>query len=240
MNCTECKNLIEKYMDGMIDDTQLEAVRQHAQQCSTCRAEFEAVGNMQGVLKGALAGGISAGQAKDAILSEVASGRIKADRTTFSPAVSVGRWASIAAGIALAGGLLLGLALSKVSEPRLAAPDKALLVPIEIRSLEGTVLVKHSNLQTWEELKSSASVYLGDVFHSAAKSGFVLTFKDGSTMELNPNTTLTLKLYNGGTEFYLEHGVVAAALNNPHPSFVVSTPHGRVEALGTEFTVSVK
>lgn len=240
MNCTECKNLIEKYVDGMIEDTQLEAIKQHAHQCSTCRAEFETVGNMQGVLKGALVGGISAGQAKDAILSEIASGRIKSDRTTFRPVVSVGRWASIAAGIALAVGILLGLALPKVSEPRLATVDKALLVPIEIGSLEGTVLVKHSNLQTWEELQPETQVYLGDVFHSAAKSGFVLTFKDGSTMELNPNTTLTLKLYNGGTEFYLEHGVVAAVLKSPHPLFVVSTPHGRVEALGTEFTVSVE
>ena len=49
-----------------------------------------------------------------------------------------------------------------------------------------------------------------------------------------------LEKCNGGTLFSLEQGELAAALNSPHPSFVVSTPNGRVEALGTEFTVSVE
>ena len=67
-----------------------------------------------------------------------------------------------------------------------------------------------------------------------------MVFEDNSSVQLNQNSILTLKLYNGGTEFYLEQGELAAALESPHPRFVVSTPHGRVEALGTEFTVSVE
>jgi ferric-dicitrate binding protein FerR (iron transport regulator) len=61
-----------------------------------------------------------------------------------------------------------------------------------------------------------------------------------STLELNQNSMLVLKSYNGGTKFHLEHGKLAAALKSPHPPFFVSTPHGQVEALGTEFTVNVE
>jgi ferric-dicitrate binding protein FerR (iron transport regulator) len=240
MNCTECKNLVERYLDGIIEASELEALKQHVRDCPECRKEFEAISNVGSMLKDAFGAETDAIQAKESVLSKIASGQVKAGRTTLRPLVSVSRWASVAAGIALAAGIVLGLGLSRVGGPRYATADKALQVPIEISSLEGTVLVKHSNLQTWEELKPEAKVYLGDVFHSAAKSDVVLRFEDGSTIALNANSTLSLKLYNGGTEFYLEYGVLAAALNSPHPPFFISTPHGRVEALGTEFTVSVE
>jgi ferric-dicitrate binding protein FerR (iron transport regulator) len=64
--------------------------------------------------------------------------------------------------------------------------------------------------------------------------------KDKSTIELNQNSMLVLKLYNGETQFFLEYGRCTAALESPHPPFFIRTPHGRVEALGTEFTVTVE
>jgi ferric-dicitrate binding protein FerR (iron transport regulator) len=45
--------------------------------------------------------------------------------------------------------------------------------------------------------------------------------------------------YGDNTEFSLEHGECTASLQSPHVPFFVRTPHGRVEALGTEFTVTV-
>jgi hypothetical protein len=237
MNCTECKNLIEKYLEGAIEASELEALKGHARDCPECRAEFESVGNVEILLKDALAGGIVAEQGRNNVLSEIMSGNVKMDKTSFGPASPIAKWASIAAMIALVVGILIGFALSEAADTIRYSANK---VPMEIGDLEGTVLVKHRDSKVWEQLQPQGGVYQGDVFHSAAKSGFVLTFEDGSTMKLSPNSTLSLKLYNGGTEFYLEHGVLAAALNSPHPSFVVGTPHGRVEALGTEFTVSVE
>jgi ferric-dicitrate binding protein FerR (iron transport regulator) len=51
---------------------------------------------------------------------------------------------------------------------------------------------------------------------------------------------LALTSYNGQTQFFLEHGECTANLEGPHGPFFISTPHGRVEALGTEFTVTVE
>jgi ferric-dicitrate binding protein FerR (iron transport regulator) len=64
--------------------------------------------------------------------------------------------------------------------------------------------------------------------------------QNSSKVELDQNSTLVLKSFNGETQFHLQHGQCRAALESPHPPFVVSTPHGRVEALGTEFTVKVE
>jgi len=114
-------------------------------------------------------------------------------------------------------------------------------VPMKVGRLEGTVLVKHEGSELWYPLSSDSEIYLGDTFHSVAKSALVLELLDNqSTLELNQNSMLVLKLYNGETQFHLEHGKLAAALESPHPPFFVSTPHGRVEALGTEFTVNVE
>ena len=51
---------------------------------------------------------------------------------------------------------------------------------------------------------------------------------------------LVLKSYNGQTQFFLQHGECTAALESPHGRFFIETPHVRVEALGTEFTVTVE
>ena len=112
-------------------------------------------------------------------------------------------------------------------------------MPIDIGRLEGTVLVRHKNSDIWQTLQAGSNVYLGDTFHSAAKSACVLKLDDKSTLELNQNSMLVLKSYNGQTQFFLEHGECTASLESPHGPFFISTPNGRMEALGTEFTVKV-
>jgi ferric-dicitrate binding protein FerR (iron transport regulator) len=102
------------------------------------------------------------------------------------------------------------------------------------------VLVRHKGSDLWQVLETGSNVYLGDTFHSAAKSAFILELEDESTIEVNQNSMLVLKLYNGETQFFLEYGRCTAALESPHPPFFIYTPHGRVEALGTEFTITVE
>ncbi|MHC4582725.1 MAG: FecR family protein [Planctomycetota bacterium] len=100
-------------------------------------------------------------------------------------------------------------------------------------------MVKHKGRDTWQTLKAGSNIHLGDTFHSAARSACVLRLDANSKLELNQNSMLVLNMYNGRTEFHLEQGELAAQLASPHPPFFISTPHGRVEALGTEFTVKV-
>jgi ferric-dicitrate binding protein FerR (iron transport regulator) len=68
----------------------------------------------------------------------------------------------------------------------------------------------------------------------------VLRLGEKSTIRLGQNSMLALTSYNGKTQFFLEHGECTASLESPHRPFFIRTPHGRVEALGTEFTVSVE
>lgn len=112
-------------------------------------------------------------------------------------------------------------------------------VPISAGKIEGTVLVRHEGSDVWQILGVDSNIYIGDTFHSTAKSACALKLSGKSTLELNQNSMLVLKLYNGETQFFLEHGECTASLESPHGRFFISTPHGRVEALGTEFTVTV-
>jgi len=155
----------------------------------------------------------------------------------FGTALFAGKRAAIAAGILLAIGLLLGFAIGRADKP--AQIPLTAQVPISAGMIEGTVLVRHEGSDVWQILDADSNIYLGDTFHSTAMSACVLKLDEKSTLELNQNSMLVLKLYNGETQFFLEHGECTASLQSPHGPFFISTPHGRVEALGTEFTVKV-
>ena len=234
MSCEKYKNLIEKYLDGVLDEVSLGELKAHAKDCLDCRSEFEGCTKVQTVIRESLSSPRAVEQAKDTILSKLTGSRFES-----APRALFGRRMAVAASILLAVGFLLGFGLGKTAAVR-EVVGKAAKVPMQVGRLEGTVLVKHKGSDIWQRLKDESNIYLGDTFHSTAKSVASLEFKDKSTIELKPNSTLTLELYNGETQFHLEHGELAAALNSPHPRFVVSTPHGQVEALGTEFTVSVE
>jgi len=234
MNCEKYKKLIERYLDGIINDTELANLKFHAESCSACRNKLEQSKQLEDVIVEGMSAQTTAKKARDTILSKLTDKKIEsAPRTLF-----VGKVA-IAASILIVASLLLGFYLGRVTntqtEVALAAKTS-----LRIEKLEGIILVKHQGTALWEKLEPESSVYIGDTFHSTANSAFNLEFQDKSTIKLNQNSMLVLREYNGGTQFYLEHGELAAALESPHPPFVVSTPNGRVEALGTEFTVSVE
>jgi hypothetical protein len=148
-----------------------------------------------------------------------------------------GKRAAIAAGILLAVGLLLGFTMGRAGKS-VRTPLTA-QVPISAGKIEGTVLFRHEGSDVWQALDAGSNIYLGDTFHSTAKSACALNLDGESTLELNQNSMLVLKLYNGETQFFLEHGECTASLESHHGPFFIDTPNGRMEALGTEFTVTV-
>ena len=233
MSCEKYTELIEKHLNAEIKDTELEQLKEHIGQCESCRKKYGQLGRMEKIVKKAFSSATTAEQAADSILS-----KLPATRIATAPVVLFSKQLAVAASIFLAVGLFSGFLVGRLdSDMQVSGAEK---VPMKVGRLEGTVLVKHRDSELWHPMLPGSDIYLGDTFHSAPKSVLVLELENQSTLELNQNSMLVLKLYNGKTQFHLEHGKLAAALESPHPPFFVSTPHGRVEALGTEFTVNVE
>jgi ferric-dicitrate binding protein FerR (iron transport regulator) len=241
MTCEKYEKLIEQYVDGTISDEQLAELKTHAEECASCREEFDGCVLLEDVVRQAFSSRTSAEQARSSVVARVSAGPSSpAQRTRYGAGWLGGKRAAIAASILLAVGLSLGFAMGRAGIFKRPEAPLTAQVPIRIGGLEGTVLVMHKGSDLWQVLEAGSNVYLGDTFHSTAKSAFVLELEDESTIEVNQNSMLVLKLYNGETQFFLEYGRCTAALESPHPPFFIYTPHGRVEALGTEFTITVE
>ncbi|MCP4258663.1 MAG: hypothetical protein GY774_14350 [Planctomycetes bacterium] len=235
MSCEKYTELIDKYLNAEIKDTELDQLRDHISQCVSCRKKFEHLGKVEEIIKSSFSSVTTAEQASDSILS-----KLPATKPDLGQTLLFNKYLAIAASVILGIGFLSGFVLAKFNTDKPIVAPTAKKVPMKVARLEGTVLVKHENSDHWLPLSSSSDIYRGDTFHSAPKSALVLEVGNKSTLELNQNSMLVLRLHNGGTRFHLEHGKLAAALQSPHPPFFVSTPHGQVEALGTEFTVNVE
>lgn len=240
MNCERYKRAIQKCIDGTIGGDLLAELEGHAETCESCREELGRLALVRDVLKEALSSGTTAERAGQTLADKLAAEPSGPAGFSGNKAVlSFGRQAAVAASIVLAIGLFLGFALGRAGTGERVKSPIAAEVPIQVTDIEGAVLVKHAGSDLWHGLTPESKVYLGDTFHSTAKSTCVLELDPSSTLELDQNSMLVLKSYNGLTEFNLEHGKLAADLASPHGRFFISTPHGRVEALGTEFTVAV-
>ncbi len=237
MTCQMAKNLIEEFIDGTIDDGTLEKLKTHTETCEACREEFHRYSLMEKVIEESLSPQAAAAQARTQVMARLIEEKVPQSANNWP------MWTrtAVAAGILLAVGLSVGFVLGRTEA---VGPDKLPLaaeVPMRVSGIEGTVLVKHEGIDTWQTLKGSAGVRLGDTFHSTAGSGFVLDLEDNkSTIKVSQNSMLALTSYNGETQFFLEHGECTASLESPHGPFFIRTPHGRVEALGTEFTITVE
>ena len=236
-NCEKYQNLIEKYLDGMIAEDEWSELQKHTKTCSLCRVEFERSTFMEDAVKQAFSSDTSAEEAGASLAARLPSEPDDKPLPHRPVVLFAGMRAAVAAGILLVTGMFLGFALDRNDEP--SAASLKVEVPISVGRIDGTVLVRHEGSDVWQTLKADSKIRLGDTFHSAAKSSCVLKLDDQSTLDLNQNSMLVLETFNGETQFRLEHGELDAALESPHPPFYISTPHGRVEALGTEFTVTV-
>lgn len=110
---------------------------------------------------------------------------------------------------------------------------------MRIANLSGTVLVKHEGQDTWHELTAASTIHLGDRLDATGNSAVTLLLWDRSSLRIDANTTLSADAFNGRVEFALSSGTIKADLQSAHPPFFIRTPQGKLEALGTEFTVSV-
>ena len=235
MNCEKYSELIEKYLRAEITETELEQLKDHIRECESCRKKYEQLDKLENIVKESFNSDMTAEQASESILS-----KLPENRPVSARIISFNKWSAVAASVLVGISFLCGFIAARFDDDKRIPIPTTTKVPMKVTKLDGTVLVKHENSELWLPLSSESEIYVGDTFHSAVKSCLVLEMENQSTLELNQNSMLVLKLYNGETQFYLEYGKLAAALESPHPPFFVSTPHGRVEALGTEFTVKVE
>ena len=233
-NCNKYKDLIEQYLDGIITDSQLDELQKHTQICELCREEFEKNILLQKAVKGAFSSTLTTEQAVATVIAKLPENESRRIRITGVHKT----WFAAAAGILLAIGLFSGFLLGRKTNvgPTTQLADK---VPMQVAELKGTVLVRHKDSEIWQSLTPDSSIRIDDTFHSAAKSSFTLKLDAKSKIEVEQNSMLDLTSFNGETQFFLEHGRCKASLESPHGRFFIDTPHGRVEALGTEFTVTV-
>lgn len=238
-DCQAFRDLIEEYLDGTIDDVSLERLKAHTATCQSCAEELRRNTLMQEVLADAFEPQMTEDDAAAGVMKSLA------DRTDELPR-DIRVWIiraklAVAATILLAAGLIVGFAAGRTGSTSPVEIPALTVVPMRIARLEGTVLVRHEGADVWNALKSDSAVYLGDTFHSTGGSGLTLELADNkSTLELAENGMLSLKAYDSETRLFLEHGHCRASLESPHGPFFIETPHGRAEALGTEFTVTVK
>jgi FecR-like protein/putative zinc finger protein len=246
ITCQTAKDLIEKLLDGTVDNEQLRQLKTHAESCAACRLELERCQLIEEVVTDAFISQTPPQKARERIVAEIAS-QPRAQVQTVRFGMGWARTA-VAAAVTLTAGLLIGFAAGR--RPATKPPEAPPLVrtPMQVGNLQGTVLVKHEGSDSWIHLKRDASVYRGDTFHSIARSGFILKLAGkASTLEVGQNSMLALKSYKpptsnkkDETRFFLEQGECTASLESPHGRFFIDTPNGHAEALGTEFTVTVE
>jgi hypothetical protein len=242
-DCHLFRDLIDEYLDGTLGDARRQELEAHARTCRACAGQLRGSRLMQEVIADAFVPGTGAEEAREGLLAQLADRRLRADARPGR--LLVGARLAVAASIMLAVGLSLGFALGRSGSARPAPAQLPPPVRMQVADLAGTVLVRHDGAEVWHTLTSETAIYVGDTFHAAAGASLTLQAADMSTVRIEQNSMLLLKSYHdetqpGETQFYLEHGQCKADLKSPHGPFFISTPHGRVEALGTAFTVKVE
>ncbi|MHC4796250.1 MAG: zf-HC2 domain-containing protein [Planctomycetota bacterium] len=241
MTCETYKKLIGKFLDGHIEPEEQRTLQTHLMSCSSCRDEYEDIERVGELLQETFNPQSSTFDVRDKILSELPlqhSGGPEGERPTWP---GYFRWLLPAAACLML--MVGGLVGFQIGHWRITGKDggvKKAPVNIQISQLDGTVLVKHQGAEVWEELTAETDIYLGDRFESINKSGMTLALWEGCKLELEDNSSLSLNSYNGGIDFGLGCGSAKASLASDHPPFYISTPQGRIQALGTEFVVTVK
>ena len=90
MSCENYKKLIEKYLDGIINDTELGNLKSHAENCSACRNEFKQSRQLQCVIAEGMSVQTTSKEAREAILSRLTDKRIEsAPKVLFAGRMAV-------------------------------------------------------------------------------------------------------------------------------------------------------
>jgi hypothetical protein len=233
MNCQNYQLILDAYIDGTVTPQQIQQLETHVQSCETCRREYETHRKMKLVLGECLTMSEPSDKNIQSVLANVSTQDFAADTI---PA-STFRWLgyAAAAGIFLAIGVLIG-SWDKIQI--ISTQHQSLA--ISVTNLKGDILIKHPWENSWKTLAVNEPIYKGDAFLSLNQSAVRLVLGPNKYVELDQNSSLNLMQYNGQTEFGIAYGTVKSSLDGPHEPFFISTPQGRLQALGTEFIVKVR
>ncbi len=232
-NCPNIQDNIMRYLDDSLAPDEHQALREHLAQCSACAKAWAQMGLLEEIVKDAFHPETDVQEAVTQVTHRLAQQRCV-------PVQPVSGWIRRYASMAAI--LLIGVALGLMFQATLQQSTlfaRRVPVAMQVAEVKGTVLVRHRDSQVWYLLKSDVSIYLGDTFYSTANSDFVLSLDHTNQIEVAQNSMLTLESADKKTQFYLEHGQCTPVLDGPHGPFFIRTPNGRMEALGTEFTVKV-
>ncbi|MBI5239351.1 MAG: FecR domain-containing protein [Elusimicrobia bacterium] len=110
-----------------------------------------------------------------------------------------------------------------------------------VSSLSGSVFVLRSGTRVWQPTSAGHLLEAGDQVRTAAGASAVITFDDGSRINLGSNGSFTLQeSTSGGTSLKLSIGSLRAWVNKAlSRRFDVRTPTAVCSVRGTEFAVDV-
>jgi hypothetical protein len=234
MNCKQFQPIFDAMIDGTMTAQQKRQLETHIESCADCRQAYQTHCTMETVIGECFTLPGPSGEITQSILNRIANVKPTASSVSIW---ARGSFTKIAAGILLLAAL--GLAFAAGRYAPVASIDAA-PTAYSVQSVEGTVLVRHPGTKTWLPLATDSTMYVGDELVSAPKAKATFAVGNNSTITLSENSMLILKTVGETTELYLATGCLDAALESPHGPFFVTTPHGRAEALGTEFTVHVQ
>ena len=229
MNHCPYQTYIDRYLENTLTHSEQQALQDHLSTCPVCTQAWTQMNCLEEVVKDAIVPGTNVQQAATRVMDRLAEHPVP---TYHFPGRGL-PWSGLAAM------LLVGVVLGMILPVYCHKVTMSKPVPIQVAEVMGTVLVKHQGSRAWQVLRPESPVYLGDRFCSTASSEFVLALKQPNKIEVAQNSMLTLESFDREIQFYLEHGQCTPVLNGPHGPFFIRTPNGRMEALGTEFTVKV-
>lgn len=238
-SCPHTHDNLNRHLEGALTSKEEQALREHLAICPACAAAFRQMDLLEDVVRDALVPETDVQEAAARVTERLAQQQETPKQRFALLPLGPGR---IRPSLAAAALLLVGVGLGFAGRGYWQKPVPRALQPVGVKVAEirGIVLVKHRDAQVWQALNTDSTIYLGDTFHTTATSDLVLNLNETDTIEVTPSSMLALESYDPNeTQFYLEHGQCTPVLNGPHGPFFIRTPNGRLEALGTEFTVKV-
>ncbi len=150
--------------------------------------------------------------------------------------------------------------LNQVKNPDLIQPNQVITIPYaylrvtnlpaQVLVANGDVRIKKSGSDTFIRLQNNETIFVGDTVQTGANSIVKIKFADGSTSNLQPNSSLTLlssHQYAGKSNYYIKVQLSAGRteiIANPQhlqdDQMEVETPTAVAVVRGTEFRVGAE
>lgn len=150
--------------------------------------------------------------------------------------------------------------LNQLKNPNIIQPNHVITIPYAILRVinfpaqvvvaNGDVRIKKNGVDTFRQLQNVESIFVGDTVQTGTNSVVKIKFADGSTSNLQPNSSLTLlssHQYAGKSNFYIKVQLSAGRteiIANPQhlqdDQLEVETPTAVAAVRGTSFRVGAE